>query len=160
MNNRNQRAIKEDLYIGWSWYRKEVEQWQLHLICKQRRGARLERKTNRLNGAERVSNVNNGVLLRTVFRAGRATLWDESLWGNDGRKTKEVKQFMAKNCWVSESRDKAGSPWGEGPLGLIVPTQVPWEALLLGIFMIIWLFSLGKPSSLYKVKLRYSRLRG
>lgn len=29
---------------------------------------------NRLNGAERVSNVNTGVLLRTVFRAGRAML--------------------------------------------------------------------------------------
>ena len=39
-------------------------------------GAWLERKTNRLNGAERVSNVNNEVLLRTVSRAGRATLWD------------------------------------------------------------------------------------
>lgn len=36
MNNRNQRAIKEDLY-RMKLIQKEVEQWQLHLTCKQQR---------------------------------------------------------------------------------------------------------------------------
>lgn len=54
--------------------------------------------------------MNNGVLLRTAFSAGRATLGDERLWRNDGRKPKEVKLFMAKKCSVSESRDDVGSP--------------------------------------------------
>lgn len=53
--------------------------------------------------------MNNGVLLRTAFRAGRATLGDERLWRNDRRKPKEVKQFTAKKRSVSESRDEVGS---------------------------------------------------
>lgn len=63
-----------------------------------------------MNGAGRVSNVNDAVLLRTAFSAGRATLGDERLWRNDGRKPKEVKRFMAKKCSASESRDDVGSP--------------------------------------------------
>lgn len=53
---------------------RKVKQWQIHLICKQRRGCLTGEENKQIKCAERVSNVNSEVLLRTVSRAGRATL--------------------------------------------------------------------------------------
>lgn len=56
--------------------------------------------------------MNNGVLFRTVLEQEELHFemktCVESL--TERKTKKKVKRFMAKKCWVSESRDKVGSP--------------------------------------------------